>query len=167
MSTRHFLQEIARERIKGRILLISTTNLDTQKACLIGHGPDRDEQQSRRDNAVPQDFAGVGDCDQEFFRRCVFRCWSVDRITTNCMWMATSPDGYSSPFDFFVCFPRSKIGKANCRNPQIVRDQKRKDQPEWQSVSECPVRLPRQSNRHAHQEPGDRRSLSHLFRDQA
>jgi predicted acylesterase/phospholipase RssA len=43
----NFLQEIARERMKGRILLIGTTNLDTQRPVLwdmgrIAMSPDRD-----------------------------------------------------------------------------------------------------------------------------
>ncbi len=51
-----FLQEIARERIKGRILLIGTTNLDTQRPVMWDMG--RIAMSNRPD---PQDLAGVGD----------------------------------------------------------------------------------------------------------
>jgi hypothetical protein len=55
-----------RERIKGCILLIGTTNFDTQRPVMWGHGPDRDGRQSRRDRPVPQDIAGVGDASRGF-----------------------------------------------------------------------------------------------------
>ncbi len=56
-----FLQEIARERIKGRILLIGTTNLDTQRPVMWDMGRIAMSRNPDAKSPVPQDIAGVSD----------------------------------------------------------------------------------------------------------
>jgi hypothetical protein len=41
------LNAIAAEHARGRRLLIVTTNLDAQRAVLLGHGRNRSKRQSR------------------------------------------------------------------------------------------------------------------------
>ena len=86
-----FLQEIARERIKGRILLIGTTNLDTQRPVMwdmgriaMSNDRDSDGRCSARYCWRRRRFPGCS-------RRSAFRSGSADRIMTSCMWMAASP----------------------------------------------------------------------------
>jgi hypothetical protein len=82
-----FLQEIARERAKGRILLIGTTNLDTQRPVLWDMG--RIAMSNNRDAIslfrkillASATLPGV-------FRRSGFRCGLAEKITTSCMSMA-------------------------------------------------------------------------------
>jgi hypothetical protein len=93
-----FIQEIARERIKGRILLIGTTNLDTQRPVLWDMG---------RIAMRLACFARYCWHRRHFpgcFRRSGFRCGSADRSMTSCMSMEESPDRYSSRRRYFRLF---------------------------------------------------------------
>ncbi len=98
-----FLREIARERIKGRILLIGTTNLDTQRPVLWDMG--RIAMSNNRARWLSsarycwhrRPFPG-------FSRQSEFRCGLGDRIMTSYMSMAASPDRSLSLHRYFRLF---------------------------------------------------------------
>ena len=98
-----FLQEIAGERIKGRILLIGTTNLDTQRPVLWDMG--RIAMSNNRGATVSsarycwhrRRFPG-------FSRQSEFRCGLGDRIMTSYMSMAASRDRSLSLRRYFLLF---------------------------------------------------------------
>lgn len=126
-----FLQEIARERIKGRILLIGTTNLDTQRPVMWDMG--RIAMSDNRDaiGLVRKILPGVGDASRGFSRRSGFR--------PGCRWRRHQTGLYCS-VDIFVGFLRSKVGKT-CRLAAIViRNGKMIPNGNPSTTTSCPLR---------------------------
>ena len=58
------------------------------KACLVGHGPDRDEQQSRCDSLCSERYSWRRRRFPGCFRRSGFRCGLAERTMTSSMSMA-------------------------------------------------------------------------------
>jgi hypothetical protein len=55
-----FLREVAAEHLKGRRLLIGTTNLDAERPVIWGHGSDRCQRPALGARAVPHRAALLG-----------------------------------------------------------------------------------------------------------
>ena len=127
--------EIARERRKGRLLLIGTTNLDTQRPVLWDMGriamsgnPDAKALFRKillASSALPGIFPPVPDRVSS----------SANRPLTNCMSTAASP-GRS-----FIAPPALSLNASGQMpraggKPQAVRDSEWPHRPEWQPVKE-------------------------------